>query len=542
MFTALPAESVFEAKRRTRRATAVLLALLSLGYIIFTNILVVGGIVALPLLAKNPELVIPEPIWFVWISGSALLAALIHFHFARKRSLDDLLARFAARPADRSDALHARFIRLVGEAELATGIRPIRAVVIPDPGRNAFSIQDGDGNCAIGVTEGTLGLLKVHELGAVVAHEAAHLVHEDSALATCSCSLFAVFDSIQTVLENSLSHKGTGRGRSGHNAVVFLGLLWVLTSLGKLFTNLVGMAVSRQREFLADAGAVGLCKNPLALAGALQKLSKGYRGTPIPGYNALFLINPVLNKRDEDEGLLAELFSNHPPIRKRMALLLNWAKKHPPKPKTELAVPKAEARASAKPRYMVHQENSWKGPYDILQLQALGTLSPDTWICPQGGDNVQSAGEMPVLVPLFRAMLGAKKDAMPCPRCKTPLIKKHYEGAVVHSCPFCKGHFLKEGVLVRLMARESEVFPAHIISKVKAWRDRQQGQLKDRPGPKGEVKCPSCGEVMGAFIHSALTQVVLNRCPGETCRAVWCDKGELEAIQILVEDARNAVE
>ena len=77
------------------------------------------------------------------------------------------------------------------------------------------------------------------------------------------------------------------------------------------------------------------------------------------------------------------------------------------------------------------------------------------------------------------------------------------------------------------------------VEKVRAWRDRQNGPLKSRPGPKGDLLCPTCQGPLGAVIHSSLTQVVLDRCSDPACGGLWCDGGELEAIQMLVEDARK---
>ncbi len=111
---------------------------------------------------------------------------------------------------------------------------------------------------------------------------------------------------------------------SGFSGIILV--LWLISGLGYLVTRLISMAISREREYLADADGVAMCKDPLALAESLYKISCRYRGNVPDTFSALFILNPGDSTRDEREGFTADLFSNHPPVSQRLSKLLVWAK------------------------------------------------------------------------------------------------------------------------------------------------------------------------------------------------------------------------
>ena len=322
MFYALPAETVFEAKAKTRRATFYLFILLIFLYVFFANLLALSVYCFIRITHPVPLHEDLFPAYDIgWVAayatfGAALLAVL-HFLIVRGKSLDDMLSQIKARPADDKDAYHHVFLNLVQEAEAATGIHGIRAVVIATPGCNAFSLQDGAGRAAIGATEGLLSKLNRAELSAVVAHEAAHLVHEDSRLVATACFLFSVFGRINSALSATIrgvsysSYDRRSSSRGGNLSGVFI-VLWLISGLGYLITRLISMAISREREYLADADGVSMCKDPFAMAEGLDKISRRYRGDMPDTYAALFILNPSESGVDEQEGFFSDLFSNHP--------------------------------------------------------------------------------------------------------------------------------------------------------------------------------------------------------------------------------------
>src|SRR5579859_4414776 len=155
MFYALPAETVFEAKQRTRRATFYLFILLTFFYVLFADLLTAAAFLSLRFWIRISWLQDLQEL-LIYSTVGAVALAMVHFAVARRKSLDDLLGQMGAKPADPEDSYHAQFIDLVQEAEAASGLDGIRAVVIPNPGCNAFSLQDGRGQAAIGATEGIL--------------------------------------------------------------------------------------------------------------------------------------------------------------------------------------------------------------------------------------------------------------------------------------------------------------------------------------------------------------------------------------------------
>jgi heat shock protein HtpX len=544
MFYSLPAETVFEAKEKTRRATFYLFILLVALYIFFANLLVVSAFIFTrswtPFWGNGPLFSI-----VLWTSLASGLLAVAHFIRVRLRPLDDLLDQIRARPADPKDQYHLQFINLVQEMEAATGLHGIRPVVLADPGANAFSLMDGQGNCAIGVTDGLLSKLNRQELSAVLAHEGAHLIHEDSRLVTTACFLFAVFGEINQVLggamtNNTYSYYERRSSRGGGISGLVL-VLWLISGLGYLITKLVSMAISREREYLADADGVSMCKDPLGLAEALYKISHRYRGQVPESYSALFILNPGDSGLDDQEGFFSDLFSNHPPVSQRLSKLLNWAKSD--LPTLEGIVDREEGRtqtppktAAPAPSYMAYQNNEWKGPFSPAQMLSMGFLSPSAWVCPVGTQTVQKASEISELMPLLAASVQGPAGPNACPRCKVPLQPAELDGSEVQQCSFCKGYLLRGGVLERLITREETTYSPEEIKKAKTWRDSQRGPLKDRDAFP-EIKCPLCGDPMGKGIHSMLTQVVIDHCTNEKCGAIWCDGGELETIRMIIKDA-----
>jgi len=190
------------------------------------------------------------------------------------------------------------------------------------------------------------------------------------------------------------------------------------------------------------------------------------------------------------------------------------------------------------PNFMIYQNSQWVGPYSPAQLMTLGLLTPSAWICPAGSQEVAKASENPFLLSLFQNQGAAVVSSNACPRCKVSLIEADYEGASVLKCSFCGGYLLRAGVLDRLISRDNHFYSAQEVQKAKTWRDSQRGPLGERDHFP-PIRCPLCGQSMSKAIHSYLTQVVIDHCTNDACGAVWCDGGELETIQMLIEDAHQ---
>jgi heat shock protein HtpX len=548
MLHGLPAETVLEAKHQSQRATIRLLLLLLSIYVFFFNILASVLFFSLIFLVPTVSFLLLRQVWgavyldlgtafwpfHLGATAVGILIALIHFHRARSARLHEVLERLGAEPADPQDPYHSRFINIVKEAEAATGIRPIKAVVLPSSGANAFSVADRDNAVAIGATEGLLALLDRSELVAVVAHEAAHLVQGDSKLHTTACSLSRVFDRICSTNVDRII------------MLPAVPVLWLISAVGYLLSSVTLMSVSRSRELLADANAVQMCKDPLSLAEALYKISTRYRGGKevAKALTPLFILNPGASQLDERDGVVADSFSTHPPLAERLQRLLKWARADLGVLKKSMEEPEPQAKPvkipNKTPRFLLRHDSTWQGPYTPIQMFSLGLITPQSWVCRVGSKDISRARNSPFLIPLFEAEVGKAVSQHRCPRCNVSMISRKYEGASILHCSFCQGNLLQAGVLEKIIARREVTFSSANIARANKWRQAQKkgtvNDLCDFPA----IKCPLCGTPMRKSFQSLLTRVIIDRCANGTCRAVWCDGGELEKIQILIEEATGA--
>jgi heat shock protein HtpX len=544
MLHALPAETVLEAKYQSQRTTIRLLLLLLSIYVVFFNIFASVLFFFLVFLVPTVSVMLLRLVWgavyldlantfcpfHLGATAVAMLIACIHFHRARSAPLQEILERLGAKPADSSDRYHRRFINTVKETEAATGIRPIKAVVIPSTGVNAFSVADKNNFAAIGATEGLLAVLDRSELVAVVAHEGAHLLQGDSKLNTTACSLSAVFNRICSTNVDRII------------MLPAVPLLWIISAVGYLSTSITFMSISRNRELLADTNAVQMCKDPLSLAEALYKISTRYRGGKEVArrLSPLFILNPESSQLNEQSGFVADSFSTHPPLRERLQRLLKWAKADLATLTQPKETPQPEATAKktplATPKFILRHEGKWQGPYTALQMFSLGIIHPQSWVCPVGTKDITRASNSPRLIPLFEAKVAKAVTQNRCPRCNVPMIARTYEGASILHCTFCRGNLLRAGSLEKIIARREIAFSSTEIARAKEWRQDQKGTVKnlcDFPA----IKCPLCETVMSKSFQSLLTMVILDRCDNASCRAVWCDAEEMEKIQLLIEQA-----
>ena len=565
MFNALPKETVFEARRRSRRATAALFVILLVIYAVFFNLLLMVTLLVLTIMAASPAVLglVGGGFWKLNVVGLLVGAAVAFFQLvsARLRKLDAVLPMVRAVPIDAADRYHRRFRNLVEEAEVATGLRPIRAMVIPSTGLNACSVRTRDG-MVICATEGMISRLTRQELGAIVAHEAGRLVSEDSRLTTTACGLVNVFGGISGAVGKSMDVVAAMHNpRQGgcHPLGVFI---WAVAAVGHGVLSLVYMALSRDRGYHADAQAVQMCKDPLALAEAISRISGGYRGCGDirQGYEALFVVDPRHTGLSESEGLIATVFTTHPPLKRRLQKLLAWAKAdvsalRPEERPPPASVPKEpagpvleEAPTEKEEKFYVSHDGLWRGPYLPMQMLAMEMLGPRTWIAMNLAEGPIRASEHPALLPLFKLKAQAASSGQRsrpdraavsdrrCPRCSVPLVEKEYEGAPVLNCAFCDGYLLKPDVLGRVIARREKHFTGAEIESARRWRGQKLGRPTEVCGFP-DIKCPACGRGMAKQFHSVLVKVVLDFCLSRQCGAVWADGGELEHVQVIVQDA-----
>jgi heat shock protein HtpX len=229
-----------------------------------------------------------------------------------------------AAPLDPSDPAQRVLDNVVEEIAIAGGIPKPAIYVIPDADLNAFATGSGPEKASIAVTRGLLEKLDRVELQGVVAHELSHVRNYDVRLMTVVAALAGAI-----LLLADWSRRGMWWGRrsrserSGGLGLLFV-VLWIVSIvLAPIIAQIVSLAVSRQREYLADASGSELTRNPLGLASALQKIDDAVDPTLSikQGIAHLCIADPRGRVLNEREGFFANLFSTHPPMAKRIAIL-----------------------------------------------------------------------------------------------------------------------------------------------------------------------------------------------------------------------------
>ena len=218
-----------------------------------------------------------------------------------------------------------RLDNVVEEMAIAAGIPKPKIWIVPDEDPNAFATGRGPGTAHLAVTEGLLKTLDRDELQAVVAHEMSHIRNYDIRLMTLLAAMVGAIALMSNVMRRSLRGLGSRGGKGKGNPLALLILAaWVVTLLlAPIVSAILSMAVSRKREYLADATGAQLNRNPGALARALEKIEGCAAPTThvMKGSAHMCIVDPAGARFTSNEGRLGDLFASHPPIRLRVARL-----------------------------------------------------------------------------------------------------------------------------------------------------------------------------------------------------------------------------
>lgn len=247
-----------------------------------------------------------------------------------------VLHSVGAKPVIGKDFEEKQLKNIVEELSIAAGLEaPPKVYVMEDENINAFATGFKQKDSAVCVTTGLLKHLNREETEGVVAHEISHILNKDTLLMTTISAILGAMVLVQLFAWRSLrvmlwSGYGRSSRRKGKDSTGYIILaLLVIALLATLFSfigRITMFAVSRTREYLADAKGVELTRNPKGLANALRKIAKMQKTKPRVK-NAtiatahLFIADPLKRKINDREGFFANLFSTHPPIHKRIALL-----------------------------------------------------------------------------------------------------------------------------------------------------------------------------------------------------------------------------
>jgi heat shock protein HtpX len=207
----------------------------------------------------------------------------------------------------------SRLYRVVANLAQRASLPMPKVYIIPQPSPNAFATGRSPEHAAVAVTEGILRILTDEELEGVIAHELAHVKHRDILISSVAATLAAAI----MMVSRFAMFFGGGRSddRQGQNPVALLAML----ILAPLAAMLIQAAISRSREFGADAGGAVIAGNPMGLVSALRKIDAASRAVPLdanPATAHMFIVKPF-----SGGGMLA-LFSTHPPTEQRVQALL----------------------------------------------------------------------------------------------------------------------------------------------------------------------------------------------------------------------------
>ncbi len=250
-----------------------------------------------------------------WVATGILLWFTIAF-FSHSKMIESATGSV---PLSRKE--NKRIYNLVENLCIGSGMSMPKINVINDDSLNAFASGINASTFTVSLSRGIIDRLDDEELEAVIAHELTHIRNRDVRLLIVSIIFVGIFAFITEALLRSMRFGVGGRGKKDGRWVL---IALLLAGLGYLLSTLFRFAISRQREYMADAGSAQMTRRPLALAAALEKISSDPRIEAVERHDVaqLFIENP--GETDQKKGpsmSLTSLFRTHPPIEKRIAVL-----------------------------------------------------------------------------------------------------------------------------------------------------------------------------------------------------------------------------
>jgi heat shock protein HtpX len=322
-----PDGNLFQQQEANRRRTTWLV----IGFVLFFAWLGFGADIIWALEGAHP---------FPWlgivVTGAAIMLARYIYKTGPEKVLWATGAQELVTPQTDSER---QFANVVDEMAIAAGVARPRIWIIPDDDPNAFATGHDPSDSHVAVTRGLLRLCTRDELQAVIGHELGHVKNLDVRLMTTLAALVGAILLVRDGVGRMMRvgsfpvHGGGGGGGGGggrsksKNAGPLLAILlalWVISWIfAPLVTQLLSLAVSRRREYLADAMSAQFTRNPLALASALEKLEAAATPTAAikRGAAHLCIVDPLGRRLTNREGWLADRLATHPPMSMRIARL-----------------------------------------------------------------------------------------------------------------------------------------------------------------------------------------------------------------------------
>ncbi len=504
------------------------------------------------------------------VLATALGLTLLNFVQARKNGVSYILKNLRACSPDPEDRYHLSFLNILEEMKISSGLPGLRGYIIPTVNLNSLSLIGQDGLPAIVVTEGLLGEASRDELQAVVAHETAHIIKGDTFLLTLVCSIAAFYEQLIDALDEQrelrqAEFKSHRSERGSPQPLIYLASFF-----SYLLLNFFVALISQKRELLADATAVELNRDPMALARVIYKaqVANSLLGDSSL-FTPLFLVPP--DSRDIQETSRDKLFNTHPPVSLRLKALTEMAHRSVREVMEEVRAREEQREKSRQPYISLEDRDpdfqdrlrqlqlqareglekdsvwlvrnargQWDGPFVLGSLITLPYFTPATKIMNIKENLEGAARNFPqVRFALYRQLKKQPLDPAyqnKCPTCRIELNEAFYEGVKIRKCPTCQGKLVATDDLEKIFARRELIFPGWLKQKALAYREALLDPVIKPPvlKEKQPAICPECGLqfTLRPFSYHYLMPVY--KC--YPCQKIWFEDQELEILQILVEE------
>jgi heat shock protein HtpX len=489
----------------------------------------------------------------LFLSGLFLV---IHWIYAVRYGTQKMMEILHLQSPGKFDSRHKQYQNIIEEMRIASGLHQIQARIIASGVYNSLALIDKKGMPVIALTEGVLSQFPRDEIQAITAHEIAHIQSGDTFYIGFITSLVNTLHAL-----SARSGYGLNRSTEGRTGLqIFYSLTLHLSSA---MMRLFSCFISRKREFIADAMAVEMTRNPLALARAIDKAHQNVSdlGLFADGFTPLFIVAPKSGGLHEKDGFFPDLFSTHPPPKKRISILLNMA--HFPVSRfTTAEVQDLPVRLglSETPSPVLTTDTDtlrWKirtpagGWISGLSARTLiqmpwFTLSTFVTLEPTQSSQTASipkhllksgvqAKYVPEISDTAKRMKHIRKFSSPdlnCPVCLSKLHSRMYENVSIRSCKKCQGKLVPLESIQTILIRQDYLFSESVRKKAIHWY-HLKGTTQALSGAK-EIVCPCCQTTMIRHMYNAVYHVEIDTCI--YCHVAWFDKSELELLQILVEE------
>ena len=274
-----------------------------------TIYIIIGFVILIGIIAAVFAYFYQDPWIAVWTIVVAIIYALIQYYAAGSLAM----AMTGAKEITKKD--NPRFYNIVENLSITTGLPMPKVYIINDKAPNAFATGRDPKHAAVAATTGLISIMNDKELTAVMAHEMSHVKNYDIRVSMIVFGLVCVIGLISDLAFRMMFYGD--RRRDNEGSPVGYVLIIVVAILAPICASIAQMAVSRQREYLADASAVNITRYPEGMIAALKKLQS--HSAPMKSQNiateAMYINNPLR------KSFLSNLFSSHPPIEKRIERL-----------------------------------------------------------------------------------------------------------------------------------------------------------------------------------------------------------------------------